>query len=234
MDRLLIERSRLVSLLLADPPWLPLETSGDPALWERLCRELAPVQADRLLDPAWSGSLLDRETAIQKMVEIGMSVGAFQLPGLPVRVTVSLATAMADLQLTMSPLDLTETAHDRLQRVQAILHAAKLFRMEPDRFLQEHEAAQEWILRLSSDPETFREQQRCRIDGKHPEVFARHIRVIRRALAGEVLKQRGVSAARIRIHVDFPTGEAYWAMRADWLQAVEMLIQRAWPVGGDG
>lgn len=234
MDRSSIDRGQLIRILVADQPWIPGQVdpaqarSGDPGLWAFVLSELAQVQADRLLDPSWSGLLLDRFTTRQKMVEVGMANGAFEVPGMPVRPTLQIAMAMADIQIVVGPVDLTETHARRWERLEAILTAAQTFRMDPVTFLVECAAAQDWILRLSSDPDSFRVHQREWIDAKHPDVVTRAVQALHAVVREETRLQLGRPNADVRIFVGFPTGDDYWQMRAAWLQAVEIQIHRIW------
>ena len=236
MNRLIIPRERLIKILLADTPWNPamLEPAlqeGDPELWQRLREAIAEVQADRLLDPSWTGYLLDRAIVREKMVEVGtplVGVGELQIAGMSLQMTPSIATSLADLQLAMSPIDLSETHKDRWQRVEAILLASQTLGVDATRFLEEYSGAQEYILRLSSSPETFRAHQIERIDDKHPEILARRMQSLRDVLRQEARNQLGVPQLEISLTVPFPTDEGYWQMRFCWLQAVEAQIQRVW------
>ena len=184
MDQPQIPRTRLIEILLADEPWSPAmlgqaSREGDPVIWRHVRGDIAEVQADRLLAPSWSGCLLDRFIVREKMVTVGMPLGAFQIPGMLVQVTISIATSIADVQLTASPIDLTETHAGRWGRLQAILAASQVFGMEPTRFLGEYAEAQEYILRLCSTPEEFRAHQIDRIDAKHPDIVGRRVQALR-------------------------------------------------------
>lgn len=234
MDYPNIPRSRLIEILLADELWSPamLEPAsreGDPVIWRHVRGDVAQVQADRLLNPSWTGTLLDRPTVREKMVAVGMTLGAFQIPGMPVQVTMSIAMSIADVQLIMSPIDLTETRAGRWERVKAVLAASQVFGMEPTRFLGEYAGAQEYILRLCSSPEEFRAHQMERIDAKHPEIVECRVRALREALREEAAKQLGRRNADIQLKIGFPMGDDYWPMRAWWIQAVEAQILRVWP-----
>ncbi len=234
MDRPNVPRGRLIGILLADELWSPamLEPAtreGDPVIWRHVRGDIAEVQADRLLNPPWSGYLLDRPTVREKMVNVGMTLGAFQVPGMLVRVTMSIAVSMADVQLVMSPIDLTETHAGRWERLKAILAAAQVFGMEPTRFLGEYAGAQEYILRLCASPEEFRTHQLERIDAKHPDIVGRRVQALEDALREEAAKQLGRTNVSIQFQGGLPMGEDYWQMRASWLQAVETQIQRIWP-----
>lgn len=160
MDHPKIPRVRLIEILLADEPWSPamLEPAsreGDPVIWQHVLGDLAEVQADRLLNPSWTGYLLDRPTVREKMVAVGMTLGVFQIPGMPVRVTMSIATSLADVQLAMSPIDLTETRAGRWERVKAVLAASQVFGMEPTRFLGEYTGAQSTSFACAPLPRSF-------------------------------------------------------------------------------
>lgn len=207
---------------------------GDPEIWRHVRGDLAEVQADRLLNPAWSGSLLDRATAREKMATLGMTLGVFQLPGMPFRVTMSVATSIADLQLTVSTIDFTETCEGRWGRLRAILAASQMFGLPPTRFLTEYDGAQEYILRLYSSPVEFRAHQTQRIDEKHPDIVGRRVQALRDAFRQEAARQLRQFNTKVRIEIGFPIGEDYWAMRAWWLQSVEAQIQRVWPGQGQG
>lgn len=239
MNRPSISRTVLLEILLADEPWspamfMPWSQEGDPVIWQHVRGEIAEVQANRLLDPAWSGCLLDRSTVREKMVEVGMPLGVFQIPGIPMRVTMSLATSIADLQLVLSPIDLRETSIGRWERLRAILMASQTFQLEPARFLREFPGAQEYLLRLSSSSVEFRNHQTERIDAKHPDIVGSRIQALRSVLREEAAKQFGRRDARVDIQVSFPMGDDYWAMRAMWLQAVEVQIDCIWPGQGLG
>lgn len=236
MERSRLVRSSLIEVLMADRSWSP--TMIDPSyvggavtseIWQLVLADLAQIQADRLLGSPTSGSLLDRLTVRQKMIEVGVLQGAFQIPGMPVRVTMSIATSMADVHLVMSPIDLVETYAERWERLKAILAASQVFNMEPTRFLREYDGAQEYILRLSSSPDEFRAHQTERVDAKHPEIVSRYIQTLHDALCEEAIKQLGRHNVDIRVLVSFPVGEDYWQMRTWWLQAIELQIARVWP-----
>lgn len=230
MDRPNISRGLLIEILLVDQPWSPVmleqvSREDDSEIWQHVLSDLAEVQADRLLDPAWSGPLLDRPTVLEKMVELGMIMGAFQIPGFPMCITMPIATCIADVQLAMSNIDLTETCAGRWGRLRAILTASQMFDMLPSRFLTQYDRAQDFILRIGSSPEEFRTHQTWRVDAKHPDIVSRRVQALNDVLQKELVTQ----SRRIHLYISFPMGEEYWAMRAWWLQAVEEQIQRVWP-----
>ena len=233
MNRPRISREDLIEILQVDKPWNPamLELASreeDPEIWRHLRGDIVQVQADRLLNPSWTGYLLDHLTVRQKMVEAGTLFGAFQLPGMLVKVTMPIAQSMADLQLVTSPIDLFETRAGRWERLKAILAASEVFGMDATRFLQEYAGAQEYILRLCSSPDEFRTHQTARVDAKHPEIVSRYLQALQEALREEAIKQFEDFTGKIQIVVGFPMGEDYWRMRAWWLQAVEAEIYRVW------
>ncbi len=233
MDPSELARRSLVEVLLLDSPWSPtvainpLNIATHEA-WQHVLGELAAVKAQRLLDPTWTGRVLDQPTARQKMVEVGMPMGVFQMPGLLIRVTVTVALAIADVQLIMSHVDLTETHARAWERIQAILDASRMFNVEPKRFLVEHPSAQDWILRLSSSPEQFRAHQRERVDAKHPDIVKPCLQVLYDALRAEADRQPS-SRVSIMVGTAFPISDDYWTMRAQWLQETEEHVARIWP-----
>lgn len=234
MNQPKISRAGLIEILLADEPWspamlAPVPRGGYPEIWQHIWGNIVEVQADRLLNPSWIGHLLDRPTVREKIVTVGMTLGAFQIPEMPVKVTKSIAISMADVQLVTSPIDLTETHASRWERLKAILAASEVFGMKPTRFLWEYAGAQGYILRISSSPDEFRAHQMERVDTKHPEIVGRHVRVLHDTLREEAIRQLGHTNVQIRFQIGFPMGEDYWQMRALWLQAVEVQIQRIWP-----
>ncbi|MCR4313651.1 MAG: hypothetical protein NUV84_00155 [Candidatus Uhrbacteria bacterium] len=234
MDQPKISRSRLIGILLADEPWSPailhpVTREGDPEIWQHVLGDLAEVQADRLLNPSWTGYLLDRLTVREKMVAVGMTLGAYQISGMPIQVTMSIAISMADVQLVMSLIDLTETRASRWERLVAILTASQAFGIEPTKFLREYAGAQEYILRLYSSPDEFRAHQIERVDAKHPEIVKHHVQVLHHALREEAVKQLGRPDMDVHLQIGFPMGDDYWQMRAWWRQAVEAQIRRVWP-----
>lgn len=241
MDRPHLSRKTLVEILLLDHPWHPTDMDAQEgeaeedfqeALWQHLHADLVEIQADRLEQAFWAGFLLDRQTVRERMVEVGMPIGAFQIRGMPVAVTPPLALAIADVQLTMGPVDLCDTHAQRWDRLSGILTASEMFGVSPTTFMMDVSGASDWILRLSTTPELFRAHQRARIDEKHPDVVRRYVQALRTTLSTAIGTHHG--STMFNLFIDFPMGEAFWEMRAWWLQEVEAQIDRVWPGQAQG
>ena len=189
--------------------------------------EFVDIKADRLLGPPRTGALLTQEE-VRARLFAAMSV----LPGpedFPRNVWERISRATVDFMIASGASWDTNDTYERAWRhVMAVCDAAQAHAMSPVRFIGDVSQAHDWVVRLASSPQEYRELACLRLDRMHPDEIGRHLQALASAIKRATQDVPGLEEIPVVAAMPYRVGDDYWKWRAQMLQQVEREIARIW------
>lgn len=241
MDRSSLSPSQLIEVLRADRWWFMAldaypgkEGEKQQIIQARLRKfrpfvetELVQLVADWLLEPGEEGDTLHRHLVRERLLGVARRLGTFEVPETPQSVRDAVTEPAVDFLLSMGMIDLGRTRAQQWERIVAIRDLAASYTLPPGDFMKHIPGAEDWIIRLTLTPASFREREMDRVDALHPDLVKQRLVAfeanVRRNLEGFV------GGVRLTLMANIPQGDQYWRFRAEQIQRIEQRIRHIWP-----
>jgi hypothetical protein len=123
--------------------------------------------------------------------------------------------------------DESETYDGAWERVNAVRVLSDSYAMRPTEFLTYVPNAFDWLLRITTTPELYRERTQASLDRAHPDVVLPKVAQFERRVHAALGIRAGHGSLGLLPRV--PSLHEYWRWRAHRLHQVEARILEIWP-----